>query len=333
MNRRSFLWRCLAGGGILWLGSRWGSDFWRQGIRSIGEAGGKDAAYYRIVVMGDPHLPVREREVKDIAKRERIIAAKESVAEDINSWPDVGEIAVLGDIAAQFGVVEEYEYAKNFLGRFRKPVYLVTGNHDYMYQDEFSAEGKFVRGDAISRQRKLERFRELFGLNSLFYTHRAGNYQLFYMSPDSLASHHLTEISDAQLTWFQAELKKHADIPAIIFFHAPLPHTLLSYNKTVNTPDFIVQPADRLRDIISENRRIVLWVSGHTHTPATNESYALEQVNLYAGQVHNIHTPDMDREIIWTNSLYLYADKIITRTFNHNSKQWMDNLDRIYLFS
>ena len=329
MNRRNFLFRCLAGGGLLWLGSRWiGSDFLRRNFGGETVASSKASGYYRIVVMGDPHLPVRDREVKDAAKRQRIIEAKERVIEDINGWQDVGEVAVLGDIAAQFGIDPEYEYAKAYLGRLQKPVYLVTGNHDYIYQDVFSADGKFIWGDAASRQRKLNRFQAAFGLKSLFYSHKAGNFQLIYLSPDSLEARHLTELSRTQLDWFQAELQKNAEAPVIVFFHAPLQDTLLSYNKTVNTPNFVAQPADRLHTLIRENRRITLWVSGHTHTPATNESYAAEKVNTYDGHVHNIHTPDMDRETIWTNSLYLYSDKVVVRTFNHTSKQWEDRLDR-----
>ncbi len=111
-------------------------------------------------------------------------------------------------------------------------------------------------------------------------------------------------------------------------FHAPLKNTLITYNNTVNTPDFIAQPENTIDGIIKENPQIVLWVSGHTYTPATNESYASTKVNTYGGHVRNIHTPDMDRETIWTNSLYLFPDKIVIRTFNHKSKQWIEAPDR-----
>jgi hypothetical protein len=57
----------------------------------------------------------------------------------------------------------------------------------------------------------------------------------------------------------------------------------------------------------------MLWVSGHTHTPADNPSFAAD-LNLYAGRVTNIHNSDLDREVIWTNSLYLYADKVTVKT-------------------
>jgi len=63
------------------------------------------------------------------------------------------------------------------------------------------------------------------------------------------------------------------------------------------------------------------------HTPPTNENYASE-INLYEKQVTNIHNCDMNRATIWTNSLYLYPDKVSVRTFNHKTGAWVEKLDR-----
>jgi len=78
------------------------------------------------------------------------------------------------------------------------------------------------------------------------------------------------------------------------------------------------------------NAQIFLWVSGHTHTPATNESFA-SGINLYEKQVTNIHNGDMNRGTIWTNSLYLYPDKVVIKTFNHKKGVWMENTERIII--
>jgi predicted phosphodiesterase len=328
MNRRNFLLKCLISGGFMGATKWFGLDLFTEYVKAAeGDVPFGEKGYYRIVVLGDPHLPVREREVKDTDKRQRILEAKDSVIDDINYWQDVDEVTVLGDIAAQFGNETEYGYAKEYFGRLVHPVYIISGNHDYVYEDAFSPKGKFVLGDTASRQLKLKRFKETFGLQSLFYGHQAGPYQLIYLSPDSL-EHYLTAMSEEEIDWLRGQLAQHVERPTIIFFHAPLQDTLLSYNKTANTPDFVAQPVNVIDDILRENPQVRLWVSGHTHTPATNESYASDEINTYKGCIRNIHTPDMDRETIWTNSLYLYPDKIVIRTFNHNTKEWEEALER-----
>lgn len=333
MNRREFLLRCLIGGGLLAGAGRWLNlgDYTNRFMPGRAEGGASAAkSYYRLVVLGDPHLPVRDRKVKSLDKRKRIIQAKENVIADINSWEDVDEIVVLGDVAAQFGVEAEYNYATQYFSQMKKPVSFITGNHDYVYVDGDSDTGKLLRGSEASRAAKLAYFKKVFGLNSVFYSHQAGPYRLIYLSPDSLESRHLTEMTQEQLAWFSDELEAHRQSPTIVFFHAPLKDTLLQYNKEVNTPDFIAQPVNVVAKLLEDHSQIRLWVSGHTHTPATNESYAATELNTYAGHVVNIHNADMDRETIWTNSLYLYSDQILIKTFNHYRKEWEKPLERIF---
>ena len=86
-----------------------------------------------------------------------------------------------------------------------------------------------------------------------------------------------------------------------------------------------------MAELIQRHPQIFLWVSGHTHTPATNASFA-SPVNVYAGRVTTIHNADMDRETIWTNSLYLYPDRVVVKTFDHKSGAWLEQLERtVYL--
>lgn len=46
---------------------------------------GRISVCYRLVVLSDPHLPVREHAVKSSAKQQKIIEAKNKVIEDINA--------------------------------------------------------------------------------------------------------------------------------------------------------------------------------------------------------------------------------------------------------
>ncbi|WP_169716921.1 metallophosphoesterase [Sporomusa acidovorans] len=287
--------------------------------------------YYRIVLLGDPHLPVRKHVVLDLHKQQKILDAKNRVVYDVNSWEDVNQIIVLGDIAAQFGNVEEYDYARQYFSQCKKTVSFIAGNHDYMYCDDFSPEGKFVLADAITREQKLNRFKETLKQPELFFSQKVGQYLLVFLSPDSLDSRHLTQISNPQINWLKNELSRNKTTPTIVFFHAPLAGTLYKYNKNVNTPNFISQPKETIKEILDDNLQIIMWVSGHTHTSAKNSSF-VSNVNIFGGHITNIHNTDMDRERIWTNSLYLYPDRVLIKTFNHKDQTWEENLERtVYL--
>ena len=287
--------------------------------------------YSRIVLMADAHLPVRTEVVQDVAKQLRIEAAKEKTLQDINAWDDVAQVAVLGDITAERGTVEEYAYAVRYFEALKKTLFPMVGNHDYMYADTLSEKGKHLRADARERQEKLERFKAAFHLPEVYYSKQEAGYLLLFLSPDSLDGKYLTELSPRQLAWAQQQLEAKPQLPTIVFFHAPLAGTLAPYNKEANTPNFIAQPEAALAELIQRHPQIFLWVSGHTHTPATNASFA-SPVNVYAGRVTTIHNADMDRETIWTNSLYLYPDRVVVKTFDHKRGAWLEQLERtVYL--
>ena len=76
-----------------------------------------------------------------------------------------------------------------------------------------------------------------------------------------------------------------------------------------------------------EYPQVFLWVSGHTHTTPKDESFASE-INVYEKRITNIHNSDMNRETIWTNSLFLYPDKVVVKTFNHKKGAWLQEFER-----
>ncbi|HWR39990.1 MAG TPA: metallophosphoesterase [Patescibacteria group bacterium] len=334
MKRRDFLKVLAIGGGMVCLPGRFISSQVPAAPfdNEMQKTDAVPANYYRIVVLGDPHLPSRTREYPSLQTRQHIMDGKNALIDDINAWEDVGQIDVLGDVVAQFANDEEYAYCKTYFDQLKKPVHFVNGNHDYIYTSAFSPKQHFITADAAMRQQKLERFKQTWGLSELFYTQRQGKYLLVYLSVDSLdAPVNLTEMSPGQLDWLRKTLHANQTTPTIIFFHGPLNGTLSNAtNKFANTPRFIAQPEEQIRDIIYDNDQILLWVSGHTHTPATDPAYAAD-INLYEGRVTNIHNADLDRKNIWTNSLYLYSDKIVVRTFDHGRKTWLDNLDRTFI--
>jgi Icc protein len=164
-------------------------------------------------------------------------------------------------------------------------------------------------------------------LQEVYTSKKVGKYLLIFLSADDVSSDYLTKMSGSELDWLRSELNNNKKSPTIIFFHAPLKGTLSNYNEHINAENYIAQPHETLREIILGNRQIFLWVSGHTHTPATNADFN-SKINVYEKQVTNIHNTDMNRETIWTNSLYLYPDKAVVKTYNHKKGVWMADMER-----
>ena len=234
-------------------------------------------------------------------------------------------VIAVGDICENLGTDNEYGAVKKFFDRLNKPLFPIAGNHDYIYSNFLSPQGKRVRAEAASRETKLCKFRETFGLPSVYYSKKVGGYLLVFLSPEG--SGHLVEMSDPQIGWLRAELEKNSDTPTIIFFHAPLKGTLRGYNSDANTPNFIAQPHRKIHEILMQNSQVFLWVSGHTHTSPREESFAAP-INIYANRVTNIHNTDMNRETIWTNSLFLYPDKVVVKTYQHKNGIWLPDFER-----
>ncbi len=271
------------------------------------------AAPHHLVVLGDMHLPGSN------------LAVKEKVLQTINTWSDVEAVAAVGDLCEEDGSPREYRALKDFFAPLKKPLLPVVGNHDFIYS-WFKKGSKSVRGDAESREGRLRSFRETFGLASVYYSRIVGDYALIFLSTDSPG--HLAEISPAQTDWFRQALARHRQRPTIVFFHAPLEGTLDNYNDKVNLPNFVAQPAATIRTLLAENPQVFLWVSGHTHTPPSRASFA-SPVNLYDGRVMNIHCPDMqEREVVWTNSLFLYPGRVVVKTFDHAKGAWLKKHER-----
>ncbi len=290
-------------------------------------AGEKNYAHF--VILSDPHLPGRN------------IPLKEKVLDTINAWPDADAVVVLGDLCNDLGTVEEYAYARNFFSRLKKPLFPVTGNHDFIYEDQKSPDGKRIKSAPAVRREKLRLFQKTFSLPALQYTRTAGPYYLIFLSLDDVYSNLLAEISSSSLDWLETELKHNRQKPTIIFCHAPLKGTLMTRNRSAEDENFIAQPHERLRKIIRENPQIFLWVSGHVHVAPTNPKYR-DPVNVYENQVTNIHNCDMDgrsylsdvdegttkHDNVWTNSLFLYPDRVIVKTYDHGKGEWINSLQR-----
>jgi 3',5'-cyclic-AMP phosphodiesterase len=282
--------------------------------------------YYRIVVLGDPHLPVKGDMLKEPAKKQKIINAKENLIKDINNWDDVDRVVAVGDIAGNTGLNEEYNYAIGYFKKLNMPFSPVNGNHDYFFSDIKKEDGKLKRASAEERLKKLNYFKQVFNLKNEYYAQKISNYLLVFISVNSLESKLMTEMSQKELDWLSKTLGENNNVPTIIFYHAPLNHTLLDKNKPAEGW-LVAQPYKQIDKIMKENEQVFLWVSGHTHTTPASKNYN-SPVNLYDKRILNIHCADIDRQKIWTNSLYLYKHEVVVKTYNHNTKNWMEEMTR-----
>lgn len=265
-----------------------------------------------IVVLGDPHLAGKHPQMK------------EEVLEHINQWKDVDMVVAMGDLCSKTGTVEEYTYVKTYFSKLKKPLSVITGNHDFIYMDELDSNDKLQHASKEIQEAKLKRFQTTFNLPKLYYSMVKESYLLLFLSVDD--PNHLAELSKEQLAWLEQELQAHPKMPTIVFFHAPLENTLETYNRWVNTPNFVAQPKKKINELLQANPQLFLWVSGHTHTSAKEASFA-SKVNQYE-HVTNIHNSDMNKDIIWTNSLFLEENFVSIKTYDHSKQEWIDTLDR-----
>ena len=265
-----------------------------------------------IVVLGDPHLAGKHPQMK------------EEVLEHINEWKDVDMVVAMGDLCSKTGTVEEYTYVKTYFSKLKKPLSVITGNHDFIYMDELDSNDKLQHASKEIQEAKLKRFQTTFNLPKLYYSMVKESYLLLFLSADD--PNHLAELSKEQLAWLEQELQSHPKMPTIVFFHAPLENTLETYNRWVNTPNFVAQPKKKIHELLQANPQLFLWVSGHTNTSAKEASFA-SKVNQYE-HVTNIHNSDMNKDIIWTNSLFLEENFVSIKTYDHSKQEWIDTLDR-----
>ena len=294
--------------------------------------------YYQIVVLSDVHLPGN------------IPIQKEKAIATINSWPDVDLVAVTGDIVSKGGDKNEYDDAQRFFASLSKPKAMVGGNHDYIYPDSYPvnpATGHHQKESSPElRRQKLERFKQTWGLQEIFYSKRAGGYLLVFLTPDDLVTNNYSQITDRQLDWLRGELQKNKGTPTIIFFHAPLQGTYASQKILKSkTPDsYNAEPVEKIRQILLQNPQVFMWVAGHLHIAPTNRDFKSE-INLYEKQVVVLHNTDMNgdsiladadlkstkHDAIWTNSLFLYPDRVVVKTYDHKQGVWLTNLERVII--
>lgn len=283
-------------------------------------------AYKRLVVLSDIHYPSKTRlaGAPYMAK----MAAKEEALADINRWHDVDLAVFTGDMVQREGSQSEYATVRSFLRRLRKHKAFVAGNHELLYT--VGAGGRLTTGGLADRILHFKRYTRFFG--PLYYTRKVGGYLLVFLSPDAVADNNAAvELSQQQLAWLSQTLTENKTYPTIIFCHAPLSGTALPAKNGEARPASrnAVQPAAAIDQILKQQPQVKLWVSGHTHTRPGDADF-MDAVNYYDGRILNVYNADWDDgHDIFTNSIYLFADKIVIRTYSHGKHCFLPWFDRV----
>jgi Icc protein len=285
--------------------------------------------YQRVVVLSDIHYGSKEN--ADKAKRAQLMDNKEKTVDEINTWNDVDLCVFTGDMTELAGSSYEYDLAKRLIDRVNHPKAYLAGNHEIVYSEVPAVNGALQPANAAERFCHIQLFKKNFG--PLYSTKDLGSYLLVFLSADKIEGSIVgvkpvaVELSQAQLTWLKAVLKANRNRPTLIFCHTPLEGTIMP-DSSENSPRNFTSPTKDIREILEKNPQVLVWASGHTHTPPTDPSFANE-VNKFKGtSVLNVHNPAWEGDEIWTNSYYLYDDKIVIRTWSHKNHQWMDQFDR-----
>lgn len=280
---------------------------------------GNQGEAHRIVVASDVHYPSK----MEGGAGKAAISNKEKAREDINSWKDVDLIAFTGDMVALSGSLEQLQEARNFTDGFKADKIYMAGNHEINFEKK-RKNGKTRKTDPALRRAHVENYQKVFG--PLYGKKELGKYLLLYLSADDTESQNPVQMSKEEVEWLKQTLKDNREKPTLIFFHGPLPGTYTD-DDFGNNPRHFAQPAVAIDLILLTNPQIKLWVSGHTHTPPTDPAFASEN-NWYHGKVLDVYNPTWDGDQVWTNSIYLYKDKIEIKTWDHKEGKWIDSLTR-----
>ncbi|MDN5277996.1 MAG: 3,5-cyclic-AMP phosphodiesterase [Clostridiales bacterium] len=274
-----------------------------------------------IALLGDPHLPGRNLELK------------KKVISDVNSWSDVDLVVCTGDLCATYGTEEEFRFAADFFKALNKPFFTLIGNHDNYYSDR-----GYIKASVVERKEKIDRFRRFFPRQKLYFSCEFAGFRLIFLALDDLESSCFSSLSSDQLDWFASELQKWSDDKTIVFCHAPLwgEEVIRFYPPAVN---YIAQPVQKIRSIVMNHKQLVLWVSGHVHFGMKKELIN-HPFNLFLERILNILNCDMDgfsvldsrikpefHDRIWTRKLFLRPDGFRCTVYDHKDDLELTELE------
>jgi len=283
----------------------------QKSIQAQGTTGAELSSDVTIAVTSDLHV------------RDANIKANRRMVEAVNRLPHVSFVAITGDLCDKIGTEEEYQRLEKLLAGFEDPILAVPGNHDFMYRDYFNKNGDKIRGTPEGKRAKLERFRKAVKLKSIRYARKMGGHLLVFLPTDELDSKPLTELSDATMKFFRETLAANPKMPTIVFCHAPLAK---SYERETNLG--VLQPENKIRELLKDNPQVFLWVAGHLHIRAGQKDFHSDANKV--GKVTGIHVSAVTGDTPWIRLLKLTPEAAVVRTYNVETKKFIPAFERTF---
>ncbi len=251
----------------------------------------------------------------------------ERMAACLNGMKAVDAVALCGDLSKRVSTDAERELAAELVGKIKKPVWAVVGNHDFMYQDKLGPDDKKYRGSPAEKRAKLKKFQEAFKQKAIRFSRLEGGHLLVFLPTDELSHKNLVRLSDKTLDYLRKTLAAHPSLPTIIFCHAPLLGSTVKEGG-LGPVNGNAQPADRIRSILQDNPQVFLWFAGHKHIGPSSDSFH-HPCNKVDG-VTVVHVPGNSTGRGIVRMLELTPDAAVVRTYDTKEKKYLKKFERVF---
>ena len=265
--------------------------------------------------------------LSDLHVRKDNLDGLESAIKAINSLAGMNAVAITGDLDSKVATPDEFDLVRKKLGEFNLPVFAVTGNHDYIYNDTIDKDGKKSRATKKIRKEKLERFRNRLNQKGIRYSVKAGGHLLVFLPLDALEGKPLAQLSDTSMEFLKKTLAENTKLPTVIFCHAPLTG---SYEKHTDLGPIHgnIQPADKIRSLLRNHPQVFLWVAGHLHFRPGGKDFCSTSNKVDGVTV--IHVPNILNREAWVQTIRLSPEAAVVRTYSTKAKKFLPAYDRIF---
>lgn len=334
LTRRQFL---AAGGTMLGAAALGGGLLWRQraaahatppaaapGAAATPAVGAAPPQPTIVALLSDTHV-----RGKDDPFYKQFLGKLNAAIDDLRP-EQPGHWLVNGDLTEQ-GMAAEYAGFHAAMDRVARSgnLMVTTGNHEFY-------DGA-LNDKSVTDAEELRRFRSAFGLGQNYNNYVVGGVHFVLLADEQWmgapAHKDWAWLTPAQLTWFEQVLNAHRDLPTAVFMHQPLNETVVA-SQGANAFGGSGQ-AKELRALLARHRQIRLWFSGHTHQrlEAPGQHVAQGHTHFIAlgstaflnaqtsGGFHRSY--DMSQSRL----LYIYPDQLVVKGRDHQTKQWLNDLD------
>ncbi|MEW9701733.1 metallophosphoesterase [Paenibacillus sp. SI8] len=192
---------------------------------------------------------------------------------DLNQLnPESDTLVINGDLTN--GMSRDYDKLAELMKTNPHPmdVEYTIGNHEF-YKAWFNANAQW-KPDTFpnkeTEQASIDRFLQLTGEQHIYYDRMIKGYHFIFLGSEQYRQSDEANLEDAslsqdQLNWLNATLKKGADAkkPIFVFLHQPLPYTVAGTHFCCTNNRAVVQH-EELRKILSAYPQVIFF-SGHTH--------------------------------------------------------------------